>query len=60
MTDPRSVAALDVAERHARGGASDEELAAAARWAAAARDTERAAQAEELRRMCSEMREAKP
>jgi hypothetical protein len=88
MVDARSVAALDVAERHARGGASDEELAAsssaaswaaswAARWAAAGRaalaaaaaaarlasagrDTERAAQAEELRRMCSEMREAKP
>jgi hypothetical protein len=43
MTDPRSVAALDVAERYARGEASDEELSAAgeaaamwsARWAAA-------------------------
>ena len=33
MTDPRSVAALDVAERHANGEATDEELAAA--WAAA-------------------------
>jgi hypothetical protein len=42
MTDPRSLAALDVAERHARGLATDEELAAsraasraAAAWAAA-------------------------
>ncbi|MBI5270648.1 MAG: hypothetical protein HY856_13335 [Burkholderiales bacterium] len=37
MTDPRSVAALDVAERHARGGAADDELAAArdAAWDAA-------------------------
>ena len=72
MTDPRSIAALDVAERYARGEASDEELsslAAAAEeavetmWTAAAwsaRDTERAAQAAELRRVCSEMREAKP
>ena len=39
-TDPRSVAALDVAERYARGEASDEELAAARdaagdAWAAA-------------------------
>jgi len=29
MTDPRSLAALDVAERHANGQASDQELAAA-------------------------------
>ena len=37
MDDPRSLAALDVAERHANGRASDEELAAAgaAAWAAA-------------------------
>ena len=35
MTDPRSVAALDVAERHAKGEATDAELAAAR---AAARD----------------------
>jgi len=41
MTDPRSVAALDVAERHADGHATDDELAAArdaaraAAWAAA-------------------------
>ena len=36
MTDPRSVTALDVAERHANGQATDEELAAAsaAAWAA--------------------------
>ena len=50
MTDPRSVAALDVAERHANGLATDEELAAAraAAWGAtrdatlgATRDAER-------------------
>jgi len=37
LTDPRSMAALDVAERHANGLASDDELAAArdAAWAAA-------------------------
>jgi hypothetical protein len=37
MTDPRSVAALDVAERHARGEATDAELTAAreAAWNAA-------------------------
>ena len=41
MTDPRSTAALDVAERHANGNATDKELAAAraaaraAAWAAA-------------------------
>ena len=29
MTDPRSVAALDVAERHANGEATDDELSAA-------------------------------
>ena len=37
MTDPRSIVALDVAERHANGDATDAELAAAeaAAWAAA-------------------------
>lgn len=37
MTDPRSIAALDVAERHANGQATDEELDSArgAAWAAA-------------------------
>jgi hypothetical protein len=37
MTDPRSIAALDVAERHANGRATDEDLTAAgdAAWAAA-------------------------
>ena len=37
MTDPRSIAALDVAERHAKGEATDEELSTArdAAWAAA-------------------------
>lgn len=36
MDDPRSLAALDVAERHANGRASDEELAAARNAAMAA------------------------
>ena len=35
MTDPRSTAALDVAARHLRGEATDEELAAARAAAAA-------------------------
>lgn len=37
MTDPRSIAAIDVAERHAHGNATNDELAAAraAAWAAA-------------------------
>ena len=37
MADPRSIEALDVSERHARGNATDAELAAAwdAAWAAA-------------------------
>ena len=38
MTDPRSISALDVAERHARGDATDAELSAAR---AAARDAAR-------------------
>jgi hypothetical protein len=41
ITDDRSIAALDVAERHANGEASDEELAAAR---AAAEDAARAAE----------------
>ncbi len=74
MPDPRSVAALDVAERHADGKATDFELAAArdaardAAWAAAraaARDAAwaaaRAAQADWLRRNCRpNFQEAKP
>ena len=36
MADPRSIAALDVAERHARGDATDAELAAARAAAGAA------------------------
>jgi hypothetical protein len=43
MTDPRSLAALDVAERHARGLATDEELAAPRDAAEAAGDAARAA-----------------
>jgi hypothetical protein len=48
MTDPRSLAALNVAERHANGNATDKELAAASAAAraaasAAARDAARAA-----------------
>jgi len=43
MTDPRSVAALDVAERHADGLATDEELNAA--WDAAGRASWDAARA---------------
>ena len=59
MTDPRSLAALDVAERHANGEATDKELAAAraaARaeaWSAAwaeARAEAWSAQAAEFRR----------
>ena len=38
ITDPRSRAALDVAERHAKGEATDEEFAAARAAAWAARD----------------------
>jgi len=56
MTDPRPLAALDVAERYANGQATDEELAAAmdAAWAAA-RDAARAAQTDEFRRVfCGE------
>ena len=41
MTDPRSIAALDVAERHAKREATDEELKAA--WAAAESAAEAAA-----------------
>ena len=63
MTDPRSLAALDVAERHANGAATNAELTAAgaAAWAAedaaraaagAAVDAARQTQAERLREMC--------
>ena len=66
MTDQRSIAALDVAERHANGDATDQELAAArdaagdAAWAArdaardaawAARDAARAAQSAAFRQL---------
>ena len=52
MTDPRSISALDVAERHARGDATDAELSAA--WDAA-RDAARDAQAARLREVCAEI-----
>ena len=67
MTDPRSVAALDVAERHATGAATYAELRAArdaaraagaavdaAAWAAAG-DAARVAQAARLREVCAEI-----
>ena len=56
ITDPRSVAALDVAERFANGGATQGELEAAgeaageAAWAAA-REAARAAQCRQFRLM---------
>ena len=50
MRDPRSVAVLDVAERHAHGSATDTELDAA--WAS--RAAEREWQAAELIRICDE------
>jgi hypothetical protein len=56
MADPRSLAALDVTERHAHGLATDADLDAA--WAAArgaaARAAEREWQAAELIRICEE------
>ena len=57
MTDQRSLNALDVAERHANGQATDEELSAA--WAnvvaavLAVRETARAAQAAKFRETVS-------
>ena len=48
MPDPRSLAALDVSERHANGEATDEELATASD---AAWDAARAAQTTEFRRV---------
>ncbi len=62
MTDQRSLAALDVAERYARGNATDQELYAAwdaardaARARAAARAAAWAAQKTELRRIFEEV-----
>ncbi len=68
MSDPRSVDAIDVAERYADGKATDDELAAAraaasaAAWAAAsARDSAWVAQADWLRKNCKpNCKEAKP
>jgi len=53
MTDPRSVAALDVAELHADGKASDSELAAArgAAWGAA-RGAARGTQKQKFLEIC--------
>lgn len=51
MTDPRSIAALDVAERYAHGQATDAELAAA--WDAAW-DADAAAQTAEFLRVVTE------
>jgi hypothetical protein len=50
MTDPRSIAAIDVAERHASGQATDKELDAAwsAAWAAAKDEASAAASAAAL------------
>ena len=47
MTDPRSVAVLDVAERHSKGEATDKELSTAwaAAWDAAEEAAEEAAEA---------------
>jgi len=66
MSDPRSVDAIDVAERYADGKATDDELAAAkeAAWAAAkdaASAAAWAAQADWLRKNCKpNFKEAKP
>lgn len=65
MRDPRSISALDVVERHARGDATDAELSAAraaagyaamdaAAWAAA-QTAAWAAQAARLREVCAEI-----
>ena len=60
MADPRSIAALDVAERHATGAATDAELGAAweaavAAAGAAAWEAAGAAQAARLREVCAEI-----
>lgn len=52
MTDPRSLAALDVAEMYANGEATDAELSAAR---GAAWDAARGAQAARLREVCAEI-----
>jgi hypothetical protein len=49
MTDPRSIAAIDTAEKYANGGATSDELDAAR---TAAWDAARAAQTAEFRRIC--------
>ena len=57
LEDQRSLTALDVAERHANGAASNDELAAAwaAAYAAANAGASRATQAAELQRICAEI-----
>ena len=66
MTDPRSIAAIEVAERHADGLATDDELvtardaARAAAWdaawaAAAARAAAIEVQSDSLRTLCAEI-----
>ena len=52
MTDPRSIAAIDTAERYAHGRATDEELSAAYDAAAAAYAAAWDAQASYLRANC--------
>ena len=56
LTDQRSKDALDVAERHAHGKATDEELDAARAAGDAARDAAGAAQAKEFLRVVTETR----
>lgn len=73
MTNPRSIAALDVAERYARGEATDKELAEAAEvtrlaaWVAAsaaawvaALEAARAAELAEQQKILDEIRKEQP
>ena len=55
LTDPRSLAALDVAERHANGLATDLELDAARDAASDAASAAREVQSDLLRTMCAEI-----
>ena len=60
MTDPLSISALDVAERHAKGEATDEELAAAWDAADAAWDAAWAAELAEQQKILDKIKEVKP